>query len=112
MDEMMLFQSYLFDINKADFIESRELYYDLLNLHKYSDCKISNLSKGYKARVSIMLALISEPQYLILDEPFDGIDENMQETLIGYFRKSNYGIIVSMHNKNIIKTLCDRIVEM
>ena len=54
---------------------SNEKAYEMLNEFKLSDNnKICNLSKGNKARVKIILGFAQESKYILLDEPFSGID--------------------------------------
>ncbi len=61
--------------------------------------RIDNLSKGYKKRVEIASAILHKPQFLILDEPTDGLDPN-QKYDIRLFMKNyaqNHTVLVSTH---------------
>lgn len=73
---------------------------------------ISHLSKGYKQRVGLAAALVSDPEILILDEPTEGLDPNQR----GEIRKliTNLGkdrtVIISTHVMQEVEAMCSRIV--
>ncbi len=71
----------------------------------------SNLSGGERRRLEIARALIRHPKFVLLDEPFAGIDPlavgDIQE-LIKILRKRNIGILISDHNVRETLNICDR----
>lgn len=74
--------------------------------------KIENLSRGYKQRVGLAGALLSDPEILILDEPTSGLDPIEQEKirdLITSFQKKKT-IIVSTHILSEIEASCSRVL--
>jgi ABC-2 type transport system ATP-binding protein len=77
---------------------------------------IRNLSSGNKQKVGIIGALISEPEVLILDEPFTFLDPSSQIILKNTLKKFREDkprtIILSSHNLNHISDICSRIVLM
>ena len=71
------------------------------------------LSKGMQQKVQIIAALIHEPDLLILDEPFTGLDPvNVQQLsdLVSGLRDSGVTILFSTHVLHQAEVLCDRIV--
>ena len=75
--------------------------YEMLKDFKLTDdLKINKLSKGNIARVKLILGFARHPEYLLLDEPFSGIDiftrEKFIESLIGYM-DNNIGILLTTH---------------
>ena len=73
---------------------------------------IKNLSKGYKQRVGLAQALVSNPKVLILDEPTVGLDPKQIieiRTLIKKLGK-NHTVILSSHILSEVQAVCDRIV--
>jgi ABC-type multidrug transport system ATPase subunit len=56
-----------------------------LGLIKYLDSMTGNLSYGWKKRVDIARALIHDPEIILLDEPFTGLDEAGRQSLIQLF---------------------------
>lgn len=75
--------------------------------------KVEELSKGNQQKVQIIIALIHEPQYVILDEPASGLDPVNQELLreiIDELRDSERVILYSTHQMELAEQLCNRIV--
>lgn len=71
-----------------------------VGLNGFEKAKVRNLSGGQRSRVSLAMALIGEPDFLILDEPTVGLDPVLRTELWGIFRKlANQGktLIVSSH---------------
>ena len=73
---------------------------------------IQNLSKGFKQRVGLAQALVSDPEILILDEPTVGLDpkqvKEIRETLIQL--KGEHTIILSTHILSEVQATCDRVI--
>ncbi|MDD7318861.1 MAG: ABC transporter ATP-binding protein [Prevotella sp.] len=74
---------------------------------------IRNLSAGNKHKVGIVAALLSQPQLLILDEPFNFLDPTSQnvlkDILTEYNRETNATILLSSHNLAHTVDICTRI---
>lgn len=73
---------------------------------------IRELSKGYRQRVGIALALIHQPKLLILDEPTEGLDPNQRTEIRSLLRDlaQDRTVIISTHVLQEVSALCDRIV--
>ena len=82
------------------------------NLSDYKNKKIKELSKGNQQKVQFICAVIHNPELIILDEPFTGLDpinlELMKEEIIN-FKNQGKTIIFSSHRMEHIETLCDRL---
>lgn len=74
--------------------------------------KIANLSKGYKQRVGLSQALVSNPPILILDEPTVGLDPNQIIEIRNLIKKlgKKHTVIISSHILPEVQAVCDRIV--
>jgi ABC-2 type transport system ATP-binding protein len=82
-----------------------------LLLHK--DKKIEELSRGMGQLIQFLATIIHNPQLIILDEPFAGLDPVNTELLkeiIFELRSQNKAIILSTHRMNEVEELCDRIL--
>lgn len=73
--------------------------------------KVGHFSKGMKQRLGIAQALINDPQLLVLDEPFHGLDPEVKLFLMGLIRKlsteRNKAILVSSHQLQDMEDLAD-----
>jgi ABC-2 type transport system ATP-binding protein len=73
---------------------------------------IETLSKGFKRRVGLAIALLHDPEVLILDEPTDGLDPNQKHqvrTLLAEMAKDK-AIIISTHILEEVDALCTRAI--
>ena len=73
----------------------------------------SKFSKGMKKQVMFILALAIMPEYLIMDEPFDGLDPHIRKViwdiLIQDVSERNMTIFISSHHLNELDSMCDHI---
>ena len=83
--------------------------YDSLNVDELKNRKISELSHGQLKRVQIYVGSLNRPDYILLDEPFSGLDYGQKERLKNFLIsiKSDIGIFLTSHDLNIIKNTCD-----
>lgn len=74
---------------------------------------ISNLSHGNQQRVQLAVALIHDPELLILDEPFSGLDPLAAQTMASALRKraeQGAAVLFSSHQLDMVEDLCDDVV--
>ncbi len=83
---------------------------DLLGLRKYENQRVSALSRGNMQRLAIALAIIHEPQVVLLDEPLNYLDIPTQEEVIGILSKMRATFLVSTHIMSVAGRLTDRIL--
>jgi lipopolysaccharide export system ATP-binding protein len=82
-----------------------------LNLQQRARQRADTLSGGETRRVEIARALATEPRYMLLDEPFTGIDPRTVEdiqTIIGDLRNENLSILITDHNVRETLQITDR----
>ena len=87
----------------------------LPELGEFSRSRISKLSKGMAQKVQILSTLAHRPDFLILDEPFSGLDPVNQQALENLIRAEHdrgATILFSTHVMEHAESLCDRIVMM
>lgn len=82
----------------------------------YINKKVKKYSMGMKQKLSIAVALMNKPQYLILDEPTNGMDPDgsidVLKTLERVSKELNIKILISSHKLEDIELICDRTVFM
>ncbi len=86
---------------------------EVMNLSKWADARPSQLSGGMRQRVAIARSLATEPQVLLLDEPFGALDANtkglMQEFLLALWRQTGTTILMVTHDVEEALFLAQRI---
>ncbi len=74
---------------------------------------IREFSKGNKQKIGIVSALFTNPQVVILDEPFNGLDPSSQillkRILVDYNKKTNATMVISSHDLNHITDISNRV---
>lgn len=88
-------------------------WFSKLNISDWWDKKVETLSKGMQQKIQFIVAAIHQPEVLILDEPFSGLDPINRETLgneIRELNKSGMTIILSTHDMNSVEQFCDQVV--
>lgn len=73
---------------------------------------IGELSKGYKQRVGMAIALLNEPDILIMDEPTEGLDPNQRAEIRALVQRiaKNRTIIISTHVMQEAQAICTRMI--
>ena len=77
--------------------------------------RVDKLSGGQRRRVNIAVAMMCYPKYLLLDEPFAGVDEKSGDCLIEYLlqlKNAGMGMVISEHDKERIASLADRVIML
>ena len=90
-------------------------YFDRFEIKGSLDDKIKSLSKGNQQKVQLLASLIYKPEFLILDEPFSGLDPYNANLLMGIIKEINAQgttIIFSSHNMENVEYLCDRLIML
>lgn len=88
---------------------------DLVNLIDEKDKKYSKYSLGMKQKLAIAQAIMEDPSILILDEPFNGIEEKSVEKITKFLKeeaKNGKTIIFSTHIKEDLENLADIIYKI
>lgn len=84
---------------------------DEFNLHHVRKNNGDSLSGGERRRTEIARALAVDPKFILLDEPFAGVDpiavEDIQ-TVVARLKYRNIGILITDHNVNETLSICDR----
>ncbi|MCE5348042.1 MAG: ABC transporter ATP-binding protein [Bacteroidales bacterium] len=109
--EQLLFIGHMYELS-SKYVRSRaEEILDLLGLKGKSHVLASNLSGGMKRRLNICLALIHDPEILILDEPEAGLDPQsrimVRDFIKAFARKKT--VVLTTHNMDEADRMADRV---
>lgn len=100
-----------FSIPKKEIKEKVDKLIDEFNLHKVVNSKGYSLSGGERRRTEIARALVTDPKFILLDEPFAGVDpiavEDIQE-IVSKLKTQNIGILITDHNVHETLAITDR----
>lgn len=106
---------YLADLKDYPLDQARERILDYLkkfDLEGKENVSVEELSKGMGQKVQFIGSVIHEPELLILDEPFSGLDPVSQDIFkdeIRRLRNEGTAILLSSHQMNLVEEMCDRL---
>lgn len=85
-----------------------------LGLDRYANEKVRRYSLGMKQRLGIAMALLSDPAFVVLDEPFNGLDieatVELREKIVIMAREQHKTFLVSSHQADDIERMCNRVI--
>ena len=82
-----------------------------LGIHDF-EAKISGLSGGYRKRIAIATALLSEPDVLLMDEPTNHLDASSVEWLQSYLNRFRGALLLITHDRYFLDRVTNRIIEI
>ena len=103
------------DIDKQAQEEKLEYLLNELSIGHVRKNKGHQLSGGERRRTEIARALVTNPNFILLDEPFAGVHPKLQETIYGYIykvRQEGKAIILISHDMDSIFTLSERLIVL
>lgn len=91
-----------------------ELILKEIGLDRYTNEKIRRFSLGMKQRLGVAMALLSDPAFVILDEPGNGLDiettVELRERIISLAKEKKTTFLVSSHQADDIERMCNRVI--
>lgn len=99
------------DMRAAD--KAVKMWLDKLNLMEYINSPAEKLSKGNQQKVQFITSMLHDPDLIVLDEPFSGLDPVNTEILSKIMKdlvKSGKYIIMSSHQMSVIEEFCSDLV--
>lgn len=108
---------YFAKLNKMKNISDEKLkeWFDYFEIDGKLSSKIKELSKGNQQKVQLLCALIYKPEFVILDEPFSGLDPyniRLLEKIIKDVNKEGTTIMFSSHNMENVESLCKKLIML
>ncbi|PHR58663.1 MAG: ABC transporter ATP-binding protein [Robiginitomaculum sp.] len=102
-------------MKRHDAFKAADTMMDKYGLSDAKHKKIKDLSKGMAQKVQLIAAIAHDPEFLILDEPFSGLDpvnQKLLENMVREIAERGRTIIFSTHVMEHAERLCDRIILM
>ena len=99
-------------LKRAEAKKRAGTWLDRLGLGKWAKNKVQDLSKGMQQKVQFATALIQEPELVILDEPWSGLDPINAEVLrevVDEIRTSGRTVLFSTHQMEQAEKICDAV---
>lgn len=109
----LLYFAELKGIDKKSARETAEKYLKELQIEQYKNVRLDTLSKGNQQKIQLIAALIANPDIIILDEPFSGLDPvnaGMLKNIVKELIAEGKMVLFSSHQMNYIEEFCDDII--
>lgn len=111
--DQLIYFGMLKGMNQKEAEESAKYWVDRFELNEYYKKNLDTLSKGNQQKIQIIQAVIDDPDILILDEPFSGLDpinsKALSDVMMEYIDKGKI-VIFSSHQMASVEEFCDDIV--
>lgn len=111
LDQLIYFGE-LKGMTAKDAKESAIKWLERLELSEYANKKLETLSKGNQQKIQILQAVINDPDIVVFDEPFSGLDpvnSMVLKDIINEFISKNRVVIFSSHQMSYVEEFCDDI---
>lgn len=113
VDEQLLYLAALRGLSKNEAKTNLKKWLKRLNIEEYEKRKLDTLSKGNQQKVQLAQTLMCNPDIVILDEPFSGLDpvnsQVLKEVVKGLINNGKL-VIFSSHQMNYVEEFCESIV--
>lgn len=105
--------SKLHGIDDNEIIEhNKKKLFERFGIDEFMEVKVGDLSTGMKQKVSIAISLVHNPDFIIFDEPTNGLDVLTARNVTDYLtelKEQGKTIIISTHILSVVEKLCDRV---
>ena len=111
--EQALYLARLKGLSKADAMQKIKTWFIKFEMESWWNKKVEDLSKGMSQKLQFVTTVLHEPELIILDEPFSGLDPvnaNLIKDEIFNLAKNGSTIIFSTHRMEQVEEICDHIV--
>lgn len=112
VEDQLIYFAQLRGMTKRGAKQSLAQWLERFDIESYRKKKVEELSKGNQQKVQVLSAVLHEPELLILDEPFSGLDPVNVELLkeaVRDIQKRGAAIVFSSHRMDHAEELCDRL---
>ena len=106
-------REFLFYISSLRKIENSEdkinTLTNMVGITDFLDYEIGSYSKGMKQKISVISAIIHEPNNLLLDEPVYGLDPLTSRTIQNFIKKRKGTTIIATHSTQLVEEVADKV---
>jgi len=113
LERVLVYLATLKDVPSDEARQRANQYLDQFDLTAYKNKKVKDLSKGMQQKAQIIATLLHQPELVIIDEPFSGLDPvntQMVKNVLMDLRRQGVTIIMSTHQMHQVEEMCDRIL--
>lgn len=92
--------------------ERKKMLFSRFGIDKFAETKISDLSTGMKQKTSIAISLVHDPEFIIFDEPTNGLDVLTAKSVTDFLlelKAQGKTILLSTHIFSLVEKICDRV---
>ena len=92
--------------------ERKRTLFERFGIDKFAETKIADLSTGMKQKTSIAVSLVHDPEFIIFDEPTNGLDVLTAKAVTDFLvelRNRGKSILLSTHIFSLVEKICDRV---
>jgi ABC-2 type transport system ATP-binding protein len=110
--DQLLFLGEIHGRKRRDLVPAIDRWLERVDLAQWKKSKVEELSKGMQQKVQLIGTLLHEPELLILDEPFSGLDpinQGLFRELFQEHRRQGRTVILSTHGMELAERMCDHI---
>lgn len=110
--DQMIYLACLRGMKPAEAKENAGKWLDRLEVKEYAPRKLETLSKGNQQKVQLAATLVCNPEIVILDEPFSGLDpvnSQILKDVVGELIRDKHLVIFSSHQMSYVEEFCDQI---
>lgn len=111
--EQLVYFAKLRGIGKEDAIKNADELFRKLKIEEYKNARLDTLSKGNQQKIQLIATLITNPDIIILDEPFSGLDPVnalLLKDIVKELISKGKLVLFSSHQMNYIEEFCDDIL--
>ena len=112
LEEQLLFFAALKGVPRAEAARRLPPWLERMGLTAWRHRKINELSKGMQQKAQFIATVLHDPEVLILDEPFSGLDPvgtNLMRDVLVELRRQGKTLVFSSHQMETVERLCDSI---
>lgn len=110
--EQLVYLASLHGMRRSQAKESALRWLKRLEMEEYRDKKLDTLSKGNQQKIQLAATLIADPQIIVLDEPFSGLDPvnaMLLKDVVKELIAAGKIVLFSSHQMNYVEEFCDEI---